>query len=248
MSTQPRNLAIVKDSAALAQCGVDLFRQYASDAIEREGVFRVALSGGSTPRKMNQMLTMLPVEQQPAWSAIQFFWSDERFLPPTDPESNVYMAHDTLFKHVNVLPTSLFAPQTVDLRPEAAAKAYTARIKHAFQSDQPQFDLVLLGMGPDGHTASLFPGQPEVVTPSTQLVSAVFNSPKPPSTRLTFTYKLINMARQVVFLVGGESKAPAIAELFGAPSTAERLPAGKVQPAGKLLWVVDEAAASLLNA
>ncbi len=193
------------------------------------------------------MLASMPVEQQPAWSAMQLFWGDERFLPASDPESNVYMAKDTLLNHVNVLSDSIFAPQTENIKPETAAKRYADLICDVFQTDLPVFDLILLGMGPDGHTASLFPGHPEVTTPSQAFVQAVFDSPKPPPTRLTFTYRLINLARRVVFLVGGESKAPAIAEIFGAPDQESRLPASKVAPAGKLLWVIDEAAASQLR-
>ncbi len=247
MLQNPRNLAIVENAEALAQTGVDLFCQYASTSIERNGVFRVALSGGSTPLRMNRLLASMSVDEQPAWSAMQMFWSDERFLPATDPDSNVFMAKDTLLDHVNVLPDSIYAPQTENVKPEVAAKRYGELICDVFQTDLPKFDLILLGMGPDGHTASLFPGHPEVEHPSDALVQAVFDSPKPPPTRLTFTYRLINLARQVVFLVGGESKADAIAEIFGAPDQSGNLPAGKVAPAGKLLWVIDEAAASKLR-
>src|SRR5262249_17903153 len=136
---------------------------------------------------------------------------------------------------------------TVGGTPEAAAKAYAETITAVFGAESPRFDLIMLGMGPDGHTASLFPGHPEVVRPSDALVVAVHNSPKPPPTRITFTYRLINAAENMIVLVSGADKAATLREVLRGPVDVARLPVQGVRPEhGELVWLVDAAAAKEL--
>jgi 6-phosphogluconolactonase len=142
---------------------------------------------------------------------------------------------------------NIFPMPTVGSTPEAAARAYAETLTATLGATPPRFDLVFLGMGPDGHTASLFPGHPEVTAPSGELVVAVYNSPKPPPTRLSCTYRVLNAAANVIFLVSGADKAAALRDVLRGPVDVARLPAQGVRPeAGALVWLVEGAAASQL--
>jgi 6-phosphogluconolactonase len=248
MTQHDRDLVILPDPAALADEAARRIVDLARAAIADHGRFTIALSGGSTPRALHERLAQPPLADAIDWANIHVFWGDERMVPPDDPESSYRMARETLLAHVAIPAANIYPVPTVGGTPEAAAEAYQETIVAVLRADIPRFDLVLLGIGPDGHTASLFPGQPEVVRPSQMLVAAVHNAPKPPPIRVTFTYKLINAAANVLFLVAGADKAAALREVLHGSADVARLPAQGVRPeSGELVWLVDAAAAKELT-
>lgn len=201
--------------------------------------FSLALSGGSTPQRLYRLLAEAPWREQIDWGSLHLFLADERFLPLDHPDSNYHMIRQTLIDPLNgLIPASNLHPMTTDGTVEASASRYQAELKLYFGTALPRFDLIILGMGPDGHTASLFPGHSH---PAGPWVLPVYHSPKPPPTRLSLSLDVINQARQVLFLVTGTDKAEALSALRE-PSAAP-LPAGTVQLIdGELIWLVDEAA------
>jgi 6-phosphogluconolactonase len=239
---------VLADPAALADEGARRFVGLAGTAIAEHGRFTVALSGGSTPRALYERLARPPLSDAVDWANVNVFWSDERYVPLDDPESCFRMARETLLAHVPIPAANIYPVPTVGGTPEAAAEAYAETLTASFGTETPRFDLILLGMGPDGHTASLFPGQPEVVHPSNKLVVAVHNAPKPPPTRISYTYRVINAAANVIFLVAGADKAATLREVLQGPSDIGRLPSQGVRPEyGSLVWLVDQAAAKELS-
>lgn len=197
----------------------------------------IALSGGSTPKRMHQILATLPGIN---WSNVKVFWGDERTVPPDHDDSNYRMALETLLKPAGV-PEANIHRMEGELDPAEAADRYEAALASLPVTDGPPvLDIVLLGMGADGHTASLFPGT-EALT-ETQRFAVANHVPQMDTTRLTLTYPVLNSAKSVIFLVAGEDKAPKVVE-----SLAGTTPAGKIQPvAGTLLWLLDKPAASEL--
>ncbi|HEX5689297.1 MAG TPA: 6-phosphogluconolactonase [Roseiflexaceae bacterium] len=248
MNAPERGEIVVRaDQAALAEEAARAFVTLANTAIAEHGRFRVALSGGSTPRALHQRLAG-QYHRAIEWERVEIFWGDERFVPPDDPESSFLMARETLLAHVPIPAAHIFPYATVGGTPEAAAHAYAETLKARFGDELPRFDLILLGIGPDGHTASLFPGHPEVVAPSDALVVAVHDAPKPPPDRLTFTLRLINAAANVIVLVGGADKAATLRDVLRGAHDIARLPAQGVRPErGTLTWLVDAAAAQQLG-
>src|SRR5262245_61677824 len=244
MNTNERGeLRVSADPATLAKEAAQRFVELSEAAIRDHGRFRVALSGGSTPRATHERLAHQHRDDID-WSNIEVFWGDERYVPPDDPESLFRMARETLLDHVPIPAANIFPMPTVGGTPEAAAQAYAETLAATFGAALPRFDLIFLGMGPDGHTASLFPGHLAVVAPSGDQVAAIYGAPKPPPTRLTFTYKLLNAAANVVFLVAGADKALALRAVLRGPEDVAHLPAQSVRPvAGTLTWLVDQAAA-----
>lgn len=241
-------LIILPDQAALAEEAARRFVALAQAAIANHGRFTVALSGGSTPRALYQRLAQPSLSAAVDWANVLVFWGDERMVPPDDIESSYRMARETLLAHVPLPAANIYPVPTIGGTAEAAASAYEETLTAAFGTDLPCFDLILLGIGPDGHTASLFPGQPEVVRPSAALASAVHNAPKPPPARVTFTYTLINAAANVLFLVSGADKAAALKGVLRGPVDVARLPAQGVRPKqGALVWLVDAEVAESLK-
>ena len=239
-------LVVLADTAQLTDEAARRFVELSSAAIRNHGRYRVALSGGSTPRALHQHLAQ-QYRNDVNWESVEIYWGDERFVPPDDPESNFRMARETLLDHVPIPAAHIFPMPTVGGSPEASAVAYAETLTATFGAALPRFDLILLGMGPDGHTASLFPGHIEMVAPSDDLVATVYGAPKPPPTRLTFTYKLLNAAANVLFLVAGADKAATLRAVLRGPDDSARLPAQGVRPAtGALTWLVEASAASQL--
>ena len=238
-------MLILKDSEALAQEAARRFVDLARAAMEARGRFSVALSGGSTPKRMYELLAEKPLQDSVAWANVYIFFGDERMVAPDTKESNYFLAVDKLLSHVPIPDENVFPYVTLGVSAEDAADLYAQELQTFFGSGTPTFDLVFLGLGEDGHTASLFPDHEEATSPSGKLVAAVHDAPKPPPTRLTLTYKTINSARNILFLVGGKGKIEALRRIF---KDQETLPATKVQPAdGQLLWLLDEAAAQGLE-
>ena len=237
-------LVVLPDGAALAEEAARRFVALAQAAVKDNGRFSVALSGGSTPRALYERLARSPYRDQIDWDRILMFWGDERYVAPDDVESCFRMAREALLAHVPIHAANIYPVPTVGGTPEGAASAYAETLVATFSAELPRFDLILLGMGPDGHTASLFPGHPEAVAPSGELVVAVHDSPKPPPTRISFTFKLINAAANVLFLVTGADKAATLRDVLRGPHDPARLPAQGVRPVqGALVWLVDAAAA-----
>ncbi len=237
------DIQVLKDNQALATEAAKRFVDLAKTAINEQGKFSVALAGGNSPKKMYSLLAST-YKHALDWSKVFVFFSDERFVAPYEPDSNYLMADETLLAVIDIPEENIFPFATIDISPEEAAELYEKELKKFF-GDTPTFDLILLGIGPDGHTASLFPGQTEVINPSDNWVKAIYDSPKPPPVRLSFTYKLLNQAKHVLFLVGGQGKTEALQNIL---EGAADLPAAKVKPKhGDVLWLLDREAAKGLK-
>jgi len=233
----------------------DLFRaaadeiiRAASDAVGQRGRFTIALSGGSTPRNLYTLIAANAGSSLP-WDQMFFFWGDERHVPPGDPESNYRMARETLLSKVPVPSANIFPIPTENPDAAAAADAYEQTLRKFFAvatGEFPRFDLILLGMGPDGHTASLFPETEALQEKSRLVVANVVEKLK--TTRITLTLPVLNAARCVAFLVSGTDKAAVLHEVLEGNAPGEKYPSKLVRPGdGKLIWFVDRAAASELS-
>lgn len=220
----------------------------ANQALAERGRFTLALSGGSTPRSLFTLLAT-NARSALAWDRTFFFWSDERHVPPTDPDSNYRMAHEAMLAKVPVPAGNVFRVPAEMPEAAAAAEAYEQTMRNFFAlapEQFPRFDLILLGMGPDGHTASLFP-ETAALREKSRLVVANWVE-KMKASRITFTLPVLNAARGVAFLVSGTDKAPALKAVLESDAPGEQYPAKLVQPSdGKLIWFVDRAAASELS-
>jgi 6-phosphogluconolactonase len=227
---------IYPDAAELARAAAERFIAIAEDAIVTRGQFTVALAGGSTPRATYALLASDEFATRLNWQHVHIFWGDERCVPPDHPDSNYRMAREALLDHVPV-PTGNIHRVQGELKPERAASIYQDELKAVLGSDG-QFDLILLGMGTDGHTASLFPGTTALEERKRAAVAVYVE--KLQSWRVTLTLPVINAARHVLFLVSGESKAAALAQI----NVGEPLPASLVRPShGQLTWLVNQDAA-----
>jgi 6-phosphogluconolactonase len=219
----------------------------ANQALAERGRFTLALSGGSTPQSLYTLLATNARSSLP-WDRTFVFWSDERHVPPTDSDSNYRMAHEAMLAKVPVPAGNVFRVPAEMPDAAAAAEAYeqTMRKFFALQPEQfPRFDLILLGMGPDGHTASLFP-ETAALREKSRLVVANWVE-KLKTSRITFTLPVLNAASGVAFLVSGTDKAPALKAVLESDAPGEQYPAKLVRPSdGKLIWFVDRAAASEL--
>lgn len=237
---------VFRDRDGLIREAAELFVSTAREAITANGVFRVALSGGNTPRPLYEALAAAPYREQVDWSKIQVFFSDERFVPADSPESNYRMASEALLSRVPIPERFVHRVPTEDIPPEEAASLYEEGIRRVFAvglDETPSFDLILLGLGGDGHTASLFPDT-EALTVTNRLVAPNF-VPKLDTWRITFTYPLLNAGRVVTFLVQGEDKAERVGEILAGGSN---LPAAGVRPeSGRLVWLLDQAAAGKVH-
>jgi 6-phosphogluconolactonase len=220
----------------------------ANQAVTERGRFSVALSGGSTPRNLYNLLATNARTSLP-WDRMFFFWSDERHVPPTDPESNYRMADEAMLSKIPVPAGNVFRVPAENPDAAAAAAAYEETLRRFFSlqpGQLPCFDLILLGMGPDGHTASLFPETPALQEDSRLVVANWVEKLK--ASRITFTLPVINAASSVAFLVSGADKAPALHAVLEGDAPGEQYPAKLVRPSdGKLIWLVDRAAASQLT-
>jgi 6-phosphogluconolactonase len=235
---------VVPDAAALAEAGALEFARAASDALEDRGIFRMILAGGSTPRALYARLTRGPFRRSIRWDRVRFFFGDERCVPPDHERSNYRMAREALFDPLKI-PAAHVLRMKGEADPARAARDYEVAIRRRFAGRPPRFDLTLLGLGEDGHTASLFPGT-AALAERRRLVAAN-DVPKFSEWRLTLTFRALNAARRVVFLVSGREKASAAAKILKKERGYRDLPAAGVSPSrGTLLWLLDEAAASKL--
>ena len=238
------DIRVLAEPAALFEAAAGVFVELAGAAVSRRGTFSVALAGGSTPRSLYTLLAGTRASDVP-WPSIRWFWGDERCVPPTHPDSNFRMAHEALLSRVPLAPDAVHRIEAERADPAEAAAAYQRTLRaalHAPAPELPRFDLVLLGMGADGHTASLFPGSSALAERS-RLVAATIQ-PSSGAPRVTLTLPVLNAAATVLFLVSGPDKRAAVEAVLGEHAAASALPASLVRPTdGRLLWLLDEAAA-----
>lgn len=230
---------LVVDNHDLARTAADYFIELAQAAYQENKPFAVALSGGSTPKAVYQLLAESPLE----WKNIHLFWGDERCVPPDYPDSNYRMTVDSLISHIHIPPQNIHRI-CGELAPEEAAESYEHELRTYF-GEVAHFDLVLLGLGEDGHTASLFPNSFALEERSRWAVAVPHNVPPLPLVpRVTLTLPILNNARHVVFLVSGAAKSARLAEVLRSPIKSPSLPATLVQPTdGELVWIMDRSAA-----
>jgi 6-phosphogluconolactonase len=203
--------------------------------------FAVSLSGGSTPRPVYELLATSEIASRFPWSRVHWFWGDERFVPHDHPDSNFGMAREAFLSRVPVPRDNVHAIPTEGLSPEEAAAAYEATLKRFYGADtlasgRPLFDVTLLGIGEDGHTASLFPGQPALQQTQRWVVAVIAAMPQP---RITLTYPALDSSRDLAFIVTGRGKRDVVARAQAGDRT---IPAGSIRPVGRLHWFTDRAA------
>jgi 6-phosphogluconolactonase len=241
---------IFADPQLLARAAVEQFVYIAAQAIQAHGIFTAALSGGSTPHLLYRLLGSEPFSEQVDWLNTHFFWGDERCVPPDHPESNYLKAQKDLLDHIPVLEENIHRIQA-ELPPQKAAEDYEETLLRFFSSmtdnedrEQASFDLVLLGMGDDGHTASLFPGT-EVIHEETHWVKALYVD-KLAAWRITLTPAILNRAKHILFLAAGAGKSYTLQRVIYGSYQPDRYPAQIIRADnGELVWMVDEAAATL---
>lgn len=244
---QNRRISSYSNLENLSQAAARYVIQAAQEAISDHGRFTFSLSGGNTPKALYNLLASEPYTSQIDWNLVDLFWSDERCVPPDSPDSCYHMALETLISKVPVPANQVHRMLAEQDDRDAASQAYTDEMRRVFAtSGVPTFDLILLGMGPEGHTASLFPHQASL-NERERLVMPV-SVPKPPPARLTFTPPVLTAARHVLFLVTGQDKADAVREVIEGQYNPEEYPAQLVRPTqGDVTWLFDTAAASKLT-
>jgi len=237
---------IEPDSAALAFAAANVFAEMAARCIADHGTFAVAVSGGSTPKSMFHLLAMPSLAMRVDWSKIELFFVDERCVPPTHVDSNFKMASDSLLMHVPIKPGNIHRMRG-EIDPNEAAIEYGRMLKARFGDGG--VDQLWLGMGDDGHTASLFPHTPAVKETHHRCVAQhVEKSTTGDSWRITMTAPFINRAKEVIVLVAGAGKAERVNEVINGPRDPERLPMQLIQPASaRMTWMLDAAAARLVK-
>lgn len=238
-------ISIYPDLEALSWAAAGILLERAVLATAKRSRFSVALSGGSTPQRTYQLLAAPPFREQVPWSQVHIFWGDERCVPLDDPRSNANRAYESLLNQVPIHRDHIY-PCSCARDPAEAAKDYERQLKEFFQQKPPRFDLIYLGLGADGHTASLFPGT-SVLSESERWVSEVYISGQE-FHRVTLTVPVINSAAAVVFLVSGDDKARMLRQVHEGPEDIERIPAQLIKPIdGELFWLVDRQAAGDLK-
>jgi 6-phosphogluconolactonase len=234
---------IYADPEALAQHAADWLLAWASATTAKEGArFSVCLSGGSTPKRLYELLATSPRRDAFPWQRTHWFWGDERFVPPDDTSSNYRMVREAMLDRVPVPAANIHPIPTLSVSPEQAAKVYERELQlfhgeETLDPDRPLFDVVLLGLGTNGHTASLFPGMP-VLDERTRWAGTMTDAEA--GTRITLTYPALESCRQALFLVAGADKKPMLKRVL---SGDRALPAGRFAPQGTLHFFVDRAAA-----
>jgi 6-phosphogluconolactonase len=238
------------DPAALARRAAQYFLEMASEAVQARGRARIAISGGSTPKSTFALLAdrNQPWRSHMPWDALDLYWVDERCVPPDHADSNYRMTREAMLDHVPLKPEQIHRVEG-ELDPEAAAARYESELRNGFRlegAETPRFDLVALGMGPDGHTASLFP-HTEAIHELSRLSVANHVPQQKDSWRITLTWPVINHASSVFFLIAGNDKAAVLNEVLTGRRDPERLPSQLIWPAsGILTLILDKAAAALL--
>jgi 6-phosphogluconolactonase len=236
---------IARDGDSFIKKAADVFLESCAQAVKERKTFSVAMAGGSTPKKLYALLAEPYYQQRVSWDKTHVFWGDERCVSPDHADSNFKMTWDALLSKVPLPEKNIFRMPGEMIPAVDGAKAYEQAMKVFFRWDRPwpKFDLILLGLGEDGHTASLFPGT-TALNQGTHWVVAN-HVDKLSADRLTLTFPVLNNARRVLFLCAGISKAPVIKDIFREDSPRDRYPAQRVNPtAGELIWLLDKEACS----
>ena len=244
-------LHISKNTDELSIQVADWMVDLISKTLQEQDRFTLVLSGGSTPKKLNELLTTEAYKNKIDWSKVHIFWGDERFVPFNDERNNAKMAFDTLLNHVPVAKDNIHVMQTENITPEDSAKAYEEVLKNYFPltgNRKPEtlnsFDLVILGMGDDGHTLSLFPGKTEVIHETERLCTSLWLESQD-MYRVTLTHPIVNQSAAVAFLVTGSNKIKALHEVLKGEFNPDVYPSQIIKPIhGELHWFLDEAAAA----
>jgi 6-phosphogluconolactonase len=247
MNTEP-HVYIKQSPAGIAYTAAETFVRLARQAASDGRAFYVALSGGSTPKLLYDLLASETFREEVPWTIVRFFFGDERWVPHTDPQSNYKLANDHLFKPLNISHSNVY-PIPTSGDPESAAARYEHSMRATFElaeGEAPQFDLVFLGMGDEGHTASLFP-HTAVLHENERLVAATY-VPKLDAQRITLTPVTLTAAAHTIFMVGGASKAQALKQVLEGEHNPDEYPAQLLRNSlGQVTWLVDKEAASLLE-
>ncbi|MDY6839315.1 MAG: 6-phosphogluconolactonase [Thermodesulfobacteriota bacterium] len=235
---------VVKENKVWASWAADLFSKRARGCARNGAPFSVAISGGGTPRPVHRLLAQEPYRSEIPWTGVHLFWVDDRCVPKTSPASNVGAAKADFLDHIPIPPSQIH-PMPTGIPPADGARQYEEALRAFFGAEPfPAFDLMLLGIGQDGHTASLFPEQRALDEMKRWVVAVKGGNPN--VSRLTMTLPVLNSAREIVFLISGKEKAAVTRAIFDEGGTP--LPAQRVQPTkGRVIWLVDDQASSLLD-
>jgi 6-phosphogluconolactonase len=234
-----REARVFADAELMTPAIAEESLRIALDAVSKRGRCSVCLSGGSTPKALNELLAHEYASSIP-WNQTHFFWGDERYVPPDNSHSNYRMAKESLFAHLAVPPENIHPMPTSYPDPDKSAREYELELRRFFGA-QPGFDFVFLGIGPEGHTASLFPNSPALNETQRWVVAA--EVPAEPPSRLTLTYPVLNRARNVFFLAGGSGKREIVQAIRRDPGgPASQYPAARVD-APRIIWFLDQSAA-----
>jgi 6-phosphogluconolactonase len=242
------SVSILPNIEAISREAANYVVRVAQAAIAERGQFSFALSGGTTPGKFYALLTQEPYRSQINWNSVQIFWSDERCVPAEDPQSNFYLAQEVMLSKLNLRANQIHRMPADRPDREQAAADHAEEIRKVLDGNPlPTFDLIQLGMGPEGHTASLFPHQ-AALHEQTRLVLPV-SVPKPPPDRLTFTPPLLQAARHILFLATGGDKAEALHAILEGPDQPDEYPAQFIarQTKGEVVWLLDPTIAQQIS-
>ena len=238
-------IRVFPDPQALAEAAARHVVESAQAAVDARGAFSIALSGGSTPRELHLKLASPPLVEQVDWSRVHVFFGDERCVSPDDERSNYRMADETLLSRVPI-PRNQIHRMRGELPPQQAAADYERELRDFFKVEPPRLDLILLGMGDNGHCASLFPGLAAVHEQQRWVVAEYVAEVS--MWRITLTPVIINLAREVIFLVAGAAKADMLRQVLEGPFAPDERPAQIVRPSpGEVVWLIDAAAAAKLS-
>jgi 6-phosphogluconolactonase len=238
-------IRIFNDSDALSRAAAELIASRMDAAVQSRGEGRLVLSGGQTPMQTYALLAQAPFKTGIPWGKLEIFWGDERCVPPGDERHNGGRAHDLLLDHVRVSPERVH-PIICNGAPRAAAQAYDLMLHKKLTGKPPRLDVTLLGLGAEGHTASLFPGTP--ILGEEHRWAAEVHRQDESITRVSMTPALLNQSRLVIFLVSGGAKAAALKGVLHGPYDPQHLPAQSIRPqSGECLWLADEEAAAKLG-
>jgi len=235
-------IEVVPDQSSLIERSLKIVLEKILNTIEQKGKCTLVLSGGSTPKPLYQALS----RQNISWEKLYIFWGDERYVPSSHPDSNQNMARQAWLNQGKIPPENIFAMPTSAENPDYDAQFYQIQLENFFELNQgelPSFDIILLGMGDDGHTASLFP-HTNALKVSDRLVTVGNKNGEP---RLTLTIPVINNAQNVIFIVSGQNKQMALEQIFSSEPDYEAYPSSLIKPQGELWWLLDQAAGAHLK-
>jgi 6-phosphogluconolactonase len=250
MAAKVKKIQILADAEAMSRAAADAIAEHVTESLQTRDVYSIALSGGTTPRRLYELLADDPeLRGRIPWDRIHFFWGDERHVPPEHPESNYHMALDALLSRVPIPPDNIHRIRAENPDADQAAADYAREIRRFFKiapGEMPCFNFILLGMGSDGHTASLFPGSPALAEQKSLVMANWVD--KFQSFRLTLTVPVFNSADLILFLVSGGQKADTLKAVLAGDQAPDRYPVQRIQPKqGSKLWFLDRPAAKRLD-